>query len=98
MLNSAYMRYAGETPLPEELDALRNLLLRGQLRDSTGSVTITPQGSFEARRSGSPWSVKGSAGIDPSIQLMYQSIKEPIRGTDPSNALDEALLRYSQTY
>ena len=98
MLNSAFMRYAGETPLPGDLDSLRNLLMRGELKDESGSVSITPQGSFEIRPSNSPWSVRGSAGFDPSIQVMYQSMKEPGRSTSPSAALDEALRKYSQTY
>lgn len=98
MLNSAYMRFAGDTPLPDGLDALRNLILKGSLRDETGSITITPQGMFEISPSNSPLSVRGSAGGDPSIQLLYQSPMKPGAMTEPSAAVDEALRSYMQTY
>ena len=99
LVNSGLMRYAGETPLPSELDRLRNLILKGQIQDDQGnSITVTPRGDFEIKPYNSPFSVRGSAGYDPSIELRYQSRKPEFVGRTPAAALDEALLRLEQEY
>ena len=97
-LTSAGLRIAGDVALPGELNALRNLLLRGTLEDETGSVSITPQGLFEVRPANSPISVRGSAGYDPSIYVGYQSKRPAFEGRSPEAALDEALLDLGQRY
>ena len=93
-------RLAGDVELPGELNALRNLLLKGQIVDDEGNaVVVTPDGSFELVPSDSPWSIRGSASsIDPSVQLLYQSKRPEFTGRAPEAALDEALSKYSQEY
>lgn len=99
LLNNAFMRYAGETPLPGELNTLRNLLMRGQIRDEEGnSVGITPQGGFEITPANSRFSVRGSAGYDPSIYVNYQSRRPEFIGRSPETAVDEALNKLRQPY
>lgn len=93
------MRYAGETPLPSDLDRLRNLLMRGQIQDEQGnSITVTPQGDFEITPVDSSFSVRGSAGYDPSIELRYQSRRPKFVGRSPKDALNEALFNLEQRY
>ena len=46
-LVQAGVRMAGDVVLPEELEAVKNLLLKGVIKDETGSVTITPRGDVE---------------------------------------------------
>jgi hypothetical protein len=92
-------QFAGEVELPGELNVLRNLLLRGQIVDDEGnSITVTPRGEFELRPVNSPWSVRGSAGEDPSLGVNYQSRRPEFVGRSPETALDEALLRLRQEY
>lgn len=99
LLNDAFMRYAGDTPLPGELDTLRNLLLRGQIRDEEGnSVVITPQGGFEITPAKSRFNVRGSFGYDPSIYVNYQSRRPEFTGRSPETAIDEALDKLRQPY
>lgn len=99
MLRDAYMRYAGETPLPEGLDRLRDLLLRGRISDEQGnSITITPQGGFEVKPVNSGFSIRGSAGADPSIGINYQSRKPEFTGRSAEFAVDEALKSLMQSY
>lgn len=98
LLNEAHRRMAGDVELPEELDAIRNLLLKGVIADETGSVTITPEGSFEVRPKDSSYYLRGSAGVDPSVYVGYQSKRPEFKGRSPEDALDEALRKYSQAY
>lgn len=97
-LIQAGMRMAGEAVLPEELEAVKNLLLKGVIEDETGSVTITPRGDVEIRPKDSSIYVRGSAGVDPSIYVGYQSRKPEFAGRPPEYALDEALREFSQAY
>lgn len=97
-LIQAGMRMAGEAVLPEELEAVKNLLLKGVIEDETGSVTITPRGDVEIRPKDSSIYVRGSAGMDPSIYVGYQSRKPEFTGRPPEYALDEALREFSQAY
>ena len=94
----AGMRMAGDTVLPGELEAIKNLLLKGVVEDETGSVTITPRGDVEIRPKDSSLYVRGSAGMDPSIYVGYQSKKPEFVGRAPEYALDEALREFSQAY
>jgi hypothetical protein len=99
VLNQAFMRFAGGTPLPGELDKLRNLILQGRIQDDEGnSITVTPQGSFEITPVDSSLSVRGSYGYDPSIELRYQSKRPVMFGRTPKSAVDEALKDLAQTY
>jgi len=93
-------RLVGDVELPGELNALRNLLLKGQLVDDEGNaVVVTRDGSFELIPADSPWRIRGSASSeDPSIYVGYQSKPPEFRGRAPEAALDEALSRYSQEY
>lgn len=94
----APIRLAGDVQLPPELDALRNLLLKGTLQDETGRITVTPRGEFEIQPTDSSLMIRGSAGYDPSIYVGYQSRKPMFEGRAPESALDEALLELGQSY
>lgn len=93
-------RLAGQVELPGELDALRNLLLKGQIVDDEGNaVVVTPDGGFELIPVDSPLRIRGSASSeDPSVFVGYQSRSPEFTGRAPETALDEALSRYSQEY
>ena len=89
-------RMAGDVELPGELDALRNLLLKGMIKDETGQVVISPRGEVEIQPANSPFMIRGSAGMDPSIYVGYQSRKPMIESTPAEFALDEALRRFDE--
>ena len=90
-LNAWYRRMAGEVELPDELKALRNFWLGGQLKDHTGKVNITPDGSFEFTPSNSGWGLRGSLGHDPSVMVNYRSTIPEGRNTPPGQSVDNAL-------
>ena len=99
MLDSAFMRYAGDTPLPEGLDRLRDILLRGRISDEEGnSITITPYGGFEISPVNSRFSIRGSAGNDPSFGINYRSRKPEFTGRPAASAVDDALNKFMQSY
>lgn len=93
-----FVRKAGEVTLPPEGEALKNLLLKGMLQDETGRITITPRGEVEIQRADSPLIFRGSAGVDPSVYVGYQSRKPSMVGRAPEDALDEALRSLEQAY
>lgn len=97
-LREAGIRIAGDTVLPGKLEIIKNLLLKGAVEDETGSVTITPRGDFEIRPKYSSFYVRGSAGMDPSVYVGYQSKKPEFVGRAPEYAVDEALQKFSQAY
>jgi len=97
-LIQAGIRMAGDATLPDELETLKNLLLKGAIEDATGRVTITPYGQVEIQPADSPFTVRASAGFDPSIYVGYQSKKPVIEGRTPEFALDEALRALRQEY
>ena len=84
-------RLAGQVELPGELDALRNLLLKGQIVDDEGNaVVVTPEGGFELIPADSPWRIRGSASSeDPSIYVGYQSKPPEFKGRAPEDQPDE---------
>ena len=95
---AGYLRIAGETELPGELNVLRNLLLKGRLEDHTGAVTVTRDGSFEVAPSNSSWGLRGSFGHDPSVMVTYQSKRPEGPYTPPGQSVDNALLEFEQSY
>ena len=96
---AGYLRMAGDTELPGELNVLRNLLLKGRLEDHTGAVTVTRDGSFEIAPSNTNWGLRGSFGYDPSVMVNYQSSSPQGRApTPPGVSVDNALLELEQSY
>lgn len=93
-----FVRKAGEVTLPPEGEALKNLLLKGMIEDETGRITVTPRGEIEIQRADSPLIFRGSAGMDPSVYVGYQSRKPSMVGRAPEDALDEALRALEQAY
>jgi len=97
-LNAGYLRMAGEVELPDELKALRNFWLGGQLEDHTGKVNITRDGSFEVVPSNSNLRLRASLGHDPSVMVNYQSKRPEGAYTPPGQSVDNALLEFEQSY
>ena len=99
VLNAAYIRMAGDTELPGDLNVLKNLLLKGRVEVHTGAVTVTRDGSFEVAPSNSNWGLRGSFGYDPSVMVNYQSSSPQGRApTPPGVSVGNALLELEQSY
>ena len=88
---AGYLRMAGGIELPGELNVLRNLLLKGQLKDDTGEVTFTRDGSIGFRPSDSNWELRASLGHDPSVMVNYRSTIPEGPNTPPGQSVDNAL-------
>jgi hypothetical protein len=95
---AGYLRMAGETELPGELNVLRNLLMMGRLEDHTGAVTVTRDGSLEVAPSNSNWGLRGSFGYDPSTMVYYRTMIPEGAYTPPGQSVDNALLEFEQSY
>lgn len=90
-LNAWYRRMAGEVELPDELKALRNFWLGGQLEDHTGKVNITRDGSIGFRPSDSNLELSASFGRDPSVMVNYRTKIPEGAYTPPGQSVDNAL-------
>ena len=63
---------AGDTELPGELDAIRSILLYGNLKDDTGTVQLTPGGGIEVMGNNGI-GVRGNFGYDPSVEFRFST-------------------------
>ena len=88
---AGYLRMAGEVELPDELKALRNFWLGGQLEDHTGKVNITRDGSIGFRPSDSNLELSASFGRDPSVMVNYRTKIPEGAYTPPGQSVDNAL-------
>ena len=88
---AGYLRMAGETELPGELNVLRNLLLKGRLEDRTGAVTVTRDGSIGFRPSDSNLELSASFGRDPSVMVSYRTKIPEGAYTPPGQSVDNEL-------
>ena len=70
-LGQAVTRFAGEAPLPEEMDVVRRLLLEGALRDDTGTIQLTPDGGIRATTKDG-LSLGANFGRDPSVEFGFE--------------------------
>lgn len=71
-IGGAVRRMAGDTELPPELDAIRSILLYGNLRDDTGTVQLTPEGGIQVMGNNGI-GVRGNFGYDPSVEFRFST-------------------------
>jgi hypothetical protein len=103
LLKETSRRFAGDYPLPGELNVLRDALLHGRFSDHTGSVMMNRHGEFEVVPSDANWRLRGSANQSSprgqNIEFGYQIGGSP-RGevrvsASPEESVDQALKGFS---
>jgi len=70
-VTEAITRFAGETPLPEEMDAVRRLLLQGAISDDTGTIQLSPNGGIKATTKDG-YILEANFGRDPRVEIGFE--------------------------